>query len=283
MLSIRYPMEINLVGDAAATLRALMPYLQRKADRSWRSDIETRVADWWEKVEKQAEIEADPIHAGKLFAEFSRRMPDDVIVTADSGSAAIWFARNLKMRLGMMASLSGTLATMCPGVPYATAAKFAFPERLAVAFVGDGAMQMLGINGLITIGYHWREWSDPRLIVAVLNNEDLNMVTWELRGLGGTPKVETTQDLPSFNYAAFAELAGLKGIRVETPEAVGPAWEAALSADRPTVIDCRVDPNVLPLPPHISASQAAKFGKAMLKGDPDAAAVIWQTVKNSLG
>jgi pyruvate dehydrogenase (quinone) len=182
----------------------------------------------------------------------------------------------------MKASLSGNLATMCPGVPYATAAKFAFPDRVAIAFVGDGAMQMLGINGLITIAKYWRRWSDPRLVVAVLNNRDLNMVTWELRALGGTPKIEETQDIPDFPYAGFAEMVGLKGIRVDRPERVGSAWEEALSADRPAVIDAVTDPNVPTLPPHITAAQAANYAKALLKGDPNAGAIVWQTLKHSL-
>ena len=282
MLSIRYPMEMGLIGDAALTLRALLPLLRRKEDRSWRERIQKNVADWWESVEKLSHQSADPINPELLFWEASSRLPDGAIISADSGTSANWFARALKLRRGMMASLSGNLATMCPAVPYATAAKFAHPDRVAIAFVGDGAMQMLGINGLITIAKYWRQWRDPRLVIAVLNNQDLNQVTWEQRAMAGSRRTERTQALPEFAYAAYGEMLGLKGIRVERPEEVGPAWDAALAADRPCVIDAVVDPDVPTLPPHITASQAASYAKALAKGDPDAGAIVWQTFKRSL-
>lgn len=281
MVSIRYPMEVNLVGDAAETLRALIPYLDRKEDRSWREDLEKKIKNWWDGERERAELSANPINPEYLFWELSDRLPDNAIVTADSGSAANWFARALKFRRGHMASLSGTLATMCPGVPYATAAKFCYPERVAIAFVGDGAMQMLGINGLITIAKYWEQWSDPRLIVAVLNNQDLNQVTWELRAMGGFPKVEATQNLPEVNFAKYADLLGLKGIRVETPDQVAPAWEEALRADRPVVIDAVVDPNVVSMPPHVTYEQARNFAKSLLSGDPDRYEIIKQSLKRS--
>ncbi len=282
MLSIRYPMEVGLVGDAALTLRALAPMLRQKQDRAWRETIEKNVADWWESVEKLSHQSADPINPELLFWELSPRLPDNAIISADSGTSANWFARALKLRRGMMASLSGNLATMCPAVPYATAAKFAHPDRVSIAFVGDGAMQMLGINGLITIAKYWRQWRDPRLVVAVLNNQDLNQVTWEQRAMAGSRRTERTQAVPEFAYATYAEMLGLKGLRVERPEEVGPTWEAALAADRPCVIDAVVDPDVPTLPPHITASQAASYAKALAKGDPDAGAIVWQTFKRSL-
>jgi pyruvate dehydrogenase (quinone) len=241
MLSIRYPMELNLVGDAAATLKALLPLLKEKANRQWRESLEEQIAEWWKEEEERAHFEGDELNPELVFWEASDQLPDRAIITADSGTSASWFARALKLRRGMMASLSGTLATMCCGVPYATAAKFCFPDRVAIAFVGDGAMQMLGINGLITIAKYWREWADPRLIVVVLNNRDLNMVTWELRALGGSPKIEETQNVPDFSYAQLAKMLELGGVRISTPDQVGPAWEAALSADRPFVIDAVVD------------------------------------------
>ncbi|HET7409651.1 MAG TPA: thiamine pyrophosphate-requiring protein [Paracoccaceae bacterium] len=281
MLSIRYPMEVNLVGDTALTLRALLPHLKRKEDRSWRESLEGKIVDWWEGERERAHLSADPVNPEYLFWELSERLPDNAIVAADSGSSANWFARALKFRRGHMASLSGTLATMCPGVPYATAAKFCHPDRVAIAFVGDGAMQMLGINGLITIAKYWEQWTDPRLIIAVLNNGDLNQVTWELRAMGGSPKVEATQNVPPFNYAQYAEMLGLKGIRVEKPEQVAPAWDAALRSNRPVVIDAVVDPDVASLPPHITYAQAKSFAKSILKGDPDAYDIIKQSVKRS--
>ncbi|HEV8054444.1 MAG TPA: thiamine pyrophosphate-requiring protein, partial [Candidatus Limnocylindrales bacterium] len=263
MLGIRYPTEVNLVGDSAETLRALLPRLERKQERSWREQIEESVVDWWRVLEERAMNAADPINPQRVFWELSPRLPDNCILSSDSGSAANWFARDLKIRRGMMASLSGTLATMGPGVPYAVAAKFCHPDRVAIALVGDGAMQMNGMNELITVAKYWQRWSDPRLIVAVLNNQDLNQVTWEQRVLEGDPKFEASQDIPDVPYARFAELIGLKGIRVETPDEIAPAWEEALAADRPCVLDFVTDPEVPPLPPHITFEQAKMFALAV--------------------
>ena len=277
MLGLRYPMEVNLVGDSRATLRALLPYLEKKADRSWREDIERQVAEWWEVVEARAMHDADPLNPQRVLWELSSRLPDGCIVSADSGSVANWFARDLKLRSGMQASLAGNLATMCPGVPYAIAAKFAHPDKVSIALVGDGAMQMLGNNGLITIARYWKEWADPRLIVLVLNNGDLNQVTWEMRVMAGNPKYDASQRVTDFPYARYAEMLGLEGIRVDRPEAVGPSWDRALRADRPVVLEAITDPDVPPLPPHITVEQARKYASTLLRGDPDEAGIIRQT------
>jgi pyruvate dehydrogenase (quinone) len=282
MLGIRYPTEVNLVGDSAQTLRALVPLLERKSDRSWREDIEENMREWWDLVEDRAMDEADPINPQRVFSELSRRLPDNCILTSDSGSAANWFARNLKLRRGMMASLSGTLATMGPGVPYAIAAKFAHPDRVAIALVGDGAMQMNGLNELITVAKYWRRWTDPRLIVLVLNNRDLNQVTWEQRVLEGDPKFEASQDIPDFPYARYAELLELKGVRVEDPEQIGNAWDEVLSADRPAVLDVVTDPEVPPLPPHITLEQARKFALSVVRGDEARRAMVEQSLRQKI-
>lgn len=280
MLSLRYPMDINLVGDSKATLRALIPMINNKIDRDWREGIENSIKEWWQVVEVKAMTGADPINPQRVFWELSSRLPDNCIITSDSGSAATWFARDLKLREGMKASLSGTLATMCPGVPYTIAAKFAYPDRVAIALVGDGAMQMLGNNGLITISKYWKRWSDPRLIILVLNNSDLNMVTWEQRIMTGNPEFTGSQDLPYFPYAQYAELLGLKGIRVDDPEKIGDAWNQALNADRPVLLEAIVDPNVPPMPPHITFDQMVKFTKTLIKGDAKEAGIINQTFKD---
>jgi len=282
MLGIRYPTEVNLVGDSAETLRALIPHLQPKTDRSWRQRIEDGVREWWQILEARAHNEADPINPQLVFWELSKRLPDGCILTADSGSAANWFARDIKLRRGMMASLSGTLATMGPGVPYAIAAKFAHPDRVVVALVGDGAMQMNGMSELITIAKYWKRWSDPRLVVMVLNNHDLNQVTWEQRAMQGDPKFEASQDLPDVPYARYAELLGLKGIRVDDPDQVGAAWDQALGADRPVVLEAITDPDVPPLPPHISLEQARAMLSALAKGDVDRRGVIRQTLRDKV-
>jgi pyruvate dehydrogenase (quinone) len=279
MTSLRYPMEVNLIGDSAETLRLLIPLLNRKEDGRWRRTIERNVAGWWETLEERAMESADPINPQRVFWELSPRLPDNCILSCDSGSAANWYARDLKIRNGMMASLSGGLATMGCGVPYAIAAKFAHPDRVAIALVGDGAMQMLGMNELITIGKYWQRWSDPRLVVLVLNNRDLNQVTWEQRAMAGDPKFEASQDVPDFPYARFAELIGLQGIRVDRPDQLGDAWERALGADRPVVLEATVDPDVPPLPPHITFKQAKAYASAVLQGDPDSVGTLKASMK----
>ncbi|MEV4254387.1 thiamine pyrophosphate-requiring protein [Spirillospora sp. NPDC049652] len=274
LIGMRYPTEVNLVGDAAETLRSLIPKVRRKDDRSWRETVEGHVSRWWDTVERQARMPADPINPMLLAWELSARLPDDVIVTADSGSAANWYARDLKFRHGMRGSLSGTLATMGAGVPYAIGAKFAHPDRPAVALVGDGAMQMNGLAELITIRRYHELWSDRRLVIAVLHNNDLNQVTWELRAMGGSPKFEESQVLPDVSYASFATSIGLEGIAVDKPEDIGPAWDRALAADRPVVLDVRCDPDVPPIPPHADFSQLKDAAEAIMKGDPDASGVV---------
>jgi pyruvate dehydrogenase (quinone) len=282
MLGIRYPMEINLMGDSRETLRALLPLLARKPERKWRDEIEGNVADWWQVMEARAMNDADPINPERVFWELSSRLPHDSILTSDSGSSANWFARDIKIGSGMSASLSGNLATMGPGVPYAIAAKFAHPHRPVFALVGDGAMQMNGINELITIAKYWRQWNDPRLCVLVLHNNDLNQVTWEQRAMEGDPKFEGSQDVPDFDYAGFAEMVGLKGVRMETAEAVGPAWDEAIAADRPVVIDARTDPDVPPIPPHIEFKQVKNLMFALGKGDSDTKGIIRQGIKDKI-
>ncbi len=280
-LSLRYPMEINLIGDSAATLRALAPLLTRKTDRSWRHKIEKEVTAWWKTLEERAMSSANPINPQRVFWELSPRLPDNCILTADSGSAANWYARDLKIRRGMKASLSGGLASLGAGTPYAMAGKMAFPERTVIACMGDGAMQMNGINVMITIGKYWKQWSNPSLIVLVLNNRDLNQVTWEERVQLGEGKTESTQSIPDFPYARYAELIGLKGIRVDDPEKLGAAWDEALAADRPVIFEARTDPNVPPLPPHITVKDAKNF-MTMIPHEPELASVLKNSAKEML-
>jgi pyruvate dehydrogenase (quinone) len=282
MLSIRYPMECALVGDSKETLRELLPLLQRKEDRSWRDHIEEEIQEWWRLLEERAMQDADPINPQRLFWELNEHLPEDAIVSSDSGSAANWYARDLKLGPSHLASLSGTLATMGPGVPYAIAAKFCHPHRPAVALVGDGAMQMNGMAELITAQKYYKEWADPRLVVLVLNNRDLNQVTWEQRALQGDPMNPETQRIPDVRYGDFAELIGLSGVRVEQPEDISDTWRQAFAADRPFVIDAVCDPDVPPLPPHIRTDQARSLLKALRKGDPEARGVITQSFKEKI-
>jgi pyruvate dehydrogenase (quinone) len=281
-VGMRYPYELNLVGDARATLRALIPLLERKEDRSWREDIEAKVTRWWETMEQEAMVEADPVNPMRLFHELSTRLPNNAIVAADSGSAANWYARQLKFHGDMRGSLSGNLATMGPGVPYGIGAKFGHPDRPVIVFEGDGAMQMNGLAELITIKHYWEQWSDPRLIVAVLHNDDLNQVTWEMRAMEGAPKFAESQTLPNVDYAAFASSLGLQGIYIDKPGDLGPAWERALAAGRPTVLDVRVDPSIPPIPPHATFEQAKATARAILEGDENRRSVIVEGIKTKV-
>ncbi|CAM4275964.1 Putative thiamine pyrophosphate-containing protein YdaP [Mycobacterium basiliense] len=281
-IGMRYPYELNLVGDAKATLRALIPLLKRKSDRSWREQVEAHVDRWWTTVQRTAMTDADPLNPMRLFWELSERLPTNAIIAADSGSSANWYARHLKFPAGVRGSLSGTLATMGPGVPYVIGAKWAHPERPAIAFVGDGAMQMNGMAELITIAKYWRQWSDPRLIVAVLHNNDLNQVTWEMRAMENSPKFVASQELPDVDYAAFARSLGLHGDNLDDAAALGAAWDRALAADRPTVLDVRCDPDVPPIPPHATFEQAKSLVEAVLGGDEDSKGFIKQGVKQKL-
>lgn len=279
LIGLRFPNEINLVGDARTTLAALIPLLETKTDRSWREHIEQNVADWQASMELEAAVSADPVNPMRIFTEFSRRMPENAIVTADSGSAANWYARHLRFRADTRGSLSGSLATMGPGVPYAIGAKFGRPASPVVAFVGDGAMQMNGMAELITVAKYCERWEDQRLIIAVLHNNDLNQVTWELRAMGGAPKFVESQSLPDVDYAAFAASVGLRSEAIRDPEQLGPAWDAALSANRPTVLDIHCDPNIPPIPPHATAEQVVNVLKSALSGDENRWDFIRQGVK----
>ncbi|MER7243216.1 thiamine pyrophosphate-requiring protein [Kribbella sp. NPDC000426] len=282
MIGMRYPFEVNLVGDASRTLHELLALVRPKNERSWLEGIEANVRRWWEVMERRAHTSADPINPELVFHELSPRLPDDAIVAADSGSAANWYARHIRFRGDMRGSLSGTLATMGPGVPYVIGAKFGLPDRPGYALVGDGAMQMNGMNELITIAKYWREWADPRLVVAVLHNNDLNQVTWELRAMGGSPQFLPSQQLPDFPYAGYARLLGLHGVTAEKPEEVAPAWDEAMRADRPCVVEFRTDPAVPPIPPHATWDQLEKALESIVRGDSDRVSMVKEGVKSKV-
>ncbi len=282
MLGLRYPMEVNLLGDSALTLRKLIPMLRPKEAGRWRRRIEKNVASWWQTLATRAHRKADPLNPQRVFHELSPRLPQDALLACDTGSAVFWYSRHLKMGPAMRAAHSGSLASMGAALPYAIAGKFAFPERPVLALVGDGAMQMNGLNELITVAKYWREWADPRFVVLVLNNRDLNMVTWEQRIMQGSPKFPGSQDLPDFPYATYAEMLGLKGLTVADPQAVAPAWDEVLAAPCPVVLEAIVDANVPMLPPHITLEQAKGYLKAVMKGDTDSLGIIKASMKEIL-
>lgn len=277
MLGLRYPCEVNLHGDSAEALRALLPLLEQKTDRSWQESIAKNVQSWWELMEQRAMAPANPVNPQRVVWEMSPLLPYDAIVTSDSGSCANWFARDYRVKQGQRASLSGGLACMGAAVPYAIAAKFAAPEKVVVALVGDGAMQMNNMAELITIQKYWQQWANPRLVICVFNNQDLNQVTWEQRVMEGNPRFEATQQLPDVRYAEFAQSLGLGGIFVDNPDALSTAWQQALQSDRPVVLEVKTDPEVAPLPPHITFKQAKAFMASMAKGDRGAVQVISDT------
>ena len=279
MLSLCYPMELPLIGDSKQSLRALIPLLQRKTDRSWREKIESDIREWWGVVEGRAKQSGNPINPEFVAWELSPRLPDNTILSADSGTTANWYGRDIKMRKSMMGSISGNLATMAAAVPYAIAAKFAYPDRPVVSLTGDGAVQMLGLDGFITVGKYWKEWADPRLIFIVFNNQDLNQVSWEMRIEEGNPRLPLTQSIPDFPYHTFAESVGLMGIRVDKPEDLGRAFDEALSATRPVVMNVYTDPEIETLPPHISFEQAVNFSKTLVKGDTEEIGIGIKSVK----
>ncbi len=282
LIGNRYPNEVNVVADAGEALRALIPLLRRKEDRAWRQEIEEGVARWWRILSERAMQDANPVNPQRVFHELSPRVPDRAILTSDSGSCTDWWARHVKMREDMMAALSGTLATMCPAVPYALAAKFAHPDRPVIAAIGDGAMQMIGINSLIDIARYHDRWVNQVLVVVVLHNDDLNQVTWEQRVMSGDPKLEASQVLPDFPYARYAELLGLEGIRVDRAADVGPGWDRALAAGRPALLEVITDPEVPPLPPHIRFDQAKGIAQALRGGDPGAKEIVKESLRGKL-
>ncbi|MDC7785428.1 thiamine pyrophosphate-requiring protein [Rhodoplanes sp. TEM] len=283
MLSLRYPMEVNLVGDSAETLQALLPLLKQKSSTTaWRKRVEANVADWWKTAEDRAMVSAHPINPQRVAWELSSRLPDRAIVTSDSGSCANWYARDVKIRRGMMCSLSGGLASMGAAVPYAIAAKFAHPDRPVIALIGDGAMQMNNMAELITVAKYRDRWPNKTFVVCVFNNEDLNQVTWEQRVMEGNPRYDASQLIPDVPYHRFAELIGLKGIFVDDPARLGSAWDEALASSVPVVLNVKTDPEVPPLPSHISLQQAKNFTSMLAKVDPAEVHLIADTARQVL-
>jgi pyruvate dehydrogenase (quinone) len=278
-IGMRFPYDVCLVGDARAILGALRPRLVPRPDRRWRDAIERSVQDWCETIEAEALAEASPVNPQRLFYEAAHRLPDDAIVTADSGSGTTWYVRHVRFRPGMRGSLSGALASMGSAVPYAIGAKAAFPGRPVVAFAGDGAMQMNGMAELITVKKYWQTWADPRFVVAIVHNNDLNQVAWEMRARDGAAKVAATHGLPDVDYAGFAAGLGLDATTVDDPEQVAPAWDKALADDRPMVLDVHCSPDVAPLPPRVTSEQARKAALSLVKGETDGWGVLAEAIR----
>jgi pyruvate dehydrogenase (quinone) len=284
-IGMRYPYEVNLVADARQALSALIPLLQRKSERKWREKVETNILHWWQSMERQAMVDSHKpgmVNPMRAVWELSKQLPSNAIVTADSGSSANWYARDLRFGPDTPGSLSGNLATMGPGVPYAIGAKFAHPDQPVIALVGDGAMQMNGMAELITASRYWQGWANPNLVIAVIHNNDLNQVTWEMRAMGGAPKFVESQTIPDVSYAGFASDIGFVAIEVHDAGEIQGAWTRALTSHRPAVLDIYSDPDVPPIPPHATVDEMTAVGKAILSGDEDAWGVVRTGVKHKM-
>lgn len=277
-LGIRYPMEVNLWGDSRATLGALIPLLRQTDDLSWQEGVAKGMKTWERMIQNAAMVDAHPINPRLVFHHLNAQLPSDAIITADAGSTADWYGHHIRLGRNQMGSLSGSLATMLGAMPYALAAKFAYPDRPVVCTIGDGAFQMLGMNELITIKRHWHEWPNASFIVLVLHNSDLNQVSWEMRE-AGNPRWDTAQLVEDMDYARYAEGLGLKGIRVDEPGQVEDAWREAFAADRPVLLDVVTDKNIPPLPPHVTYEQAKSVAKSVIHGDPDSREVITNSAR----
>jgi pyruvate dehydrogenase (quinone) len=279
---LRYPTEINLVGDAGATLSGLLPLLTQKQSTRWR----TKIAGWkqhWEHYSTaRAEATADPVNPEGVVRGISQRLSHDALVAVDCGTATSWYARDLSMRPSQMGSLAGLLLSMGAGMPYAIAAKNAHPDRPVLAMIGDGAMQMNGVNELITVKRYWQNWSDPRFVVLVLNNRDLSYVSWETRGTLGAVPDPASSSLPDVPYADWARLLGLDGARIDTPEQITEVLDRAFAAQRPFVIDALVDANIPLIPPHLIGDQLLKTAKAEFSGDPAFFAILTEGLRETV-
>ncbi|MDN5815452.1 thiamine pyrophosphate-requiring protein [Yaniella sp.] len=276
-LGIRYPTEVNLWGDAKTTLSALLPHLQQH-DTAWQDSIAEQMRDWDAENDRVAQTKADPVNPRRVFTTLNDKLPQNAIITADAGSTADWYGFHIKLGRNQMGNLSGRMASMLGAMPYAMAGKFAHPHRPVVCTIGDGAFQMLGMNGMLTVKRHWKEWDNPTFIVLVVDNGDLNQVSWEMR-VAGDPRWDTAQLVESMDYAGYADLLGFKGIRVDDPDDIEAAWDQAFAADRPVILSVKTDPNTPPLPAHIASAQAKGLAKSLLHGDPDSGEVIAQSAR----
>jgi pyruvate dehydrogenase (quinone) len=280
-LGLRYPTELNLWGDVRATLAALIPLLDIKKDLSWQNGIADEMASWEVEMEEQAMLDYDDgANPRRVYHELNKRLPEHAIVTADAGTTADWYGHHIRLRRGMLGDLSGRLASMMASMPYAIAAKFAYPDRPVICTIGDGAFQMLGMNELITVKKYLAEWENPQLIVLVMHNNDLTQVSWEMRTEDGNPVWRTAQDVESVDYAGWAELLGFTGIRINADDEIEQAWDTAFANQGVTLIDAYVSRNVPPLPPHITKEYARQMGIALLKGDPFELEVIKDSAKS---
>jgi pyruvate dehydrogenase (quinone) len=260
-LGLRYPVEVGLIGDSKRTLSELSPLLKRNDDRRFLEHAQRDMQKWWQLIEERGTRPDVPMKPQVVAWELGKRLHDDAIVCCDSGTIATWWARQIRAKRGQMYSLSGMLASMGNGLPYAIAAQIAYPGRQCVAFVGDGGFSMLMAELATCVKYKL-----PIKIVIVKNNT-LGMIKWEQMVFLGNP--EYGCELQPIDFAMFARACGATGFTIEDPATCGAILDQALAVPGPAVVEAVVDPFVPPMPPKITVDQATKFGEALLKGTPN--------------
>jgi pyruvate dehydrogenase (quinone) len=273
-IGLRYPTDVGLVGDSKQTLQKLLPMLERKQNRKFLEKIQSGIRDWWKLMEERGTRMDKPMKPQVVAWELGKLLDDDAIVACDSGTIATWWARQIKAREGQMHSLSGNLATMACGLPYAMAAQVAYPDRQCVAFVGDGGFSMLMAELATCIKYNL-----PIKIVVIKNNT-LGQIRWEQIVFLGNP--EYGCELQPINFAMAAQAFGATGITIEDPENCAELLQKALQTPGPVVIEAVVDPNEPPMPAHIKPQQATHFAKSMASGQPGAADIIKTIAKDRI-
>jgi pyruvate dehydrogenase (quinone)/pyruvate oxidase len=273
-IGLRYPVETGLVGDSRRTLQALLPLLERNEDRRFLEKAQKGMTEWRALMEERGTRPDRPMKPEVVAHELGRRLPPDAIVSCDSGTVATWWARHIPVRRGQMHSLSGTLASMANGVPYAIAAAVAHPGRPSIAFVGDGGFSMLMAEFATAVKY-----SLPVKVVVIKNNS-LGMIKWEQMVFLGNP--EYGCDLQPIDFAAFARACGGAGFTVDDPARCGAVLEEALAVPGPALVEAVVDPYVPPMPANITVDQARKFAEALAKGQPAAGKIVRTVLKDRI-
>ncbi len=269
MLSNRYPVEVGLVGDSGPTLAALRDRLRPRPDSAWRAEVERHVRNWHEISRQRAEIPADPLNPELVVRRFGERIEADWQLAVDVGSCVYHYVRQMRPPASVPAHLSSTLASMGCGIPFGLAAKESRPRRPVAVVAGDGAMQMLGNGELLTVADRWAHWQDPRFVVLVLHNRDLAEVSWEQREMESQPRFAASQDVPGFDFAGYARLLGLHGVRVADPEDLDEALSEAFAAQKPVVIEATTDRDVPLLPPFPHGRQKLDAMRAGLEAEGD--------------
>jgi pyruvate dehydrogenase (quinone) len=273
-IGLRYPVEVGLIGDSRQALRALLPHLRRNDNRSFLEQAQAGTKKWWKLMEEQGTRQDRPMKPQVVAWELGKRLSDTAIVSSDSGTIATWFARQIPARRGQMYSLSGTLASMANGLPYAIAAQLAYPERQCVAFVGDGGFSMLMAEFATAVKYKLP------IKVIIIKNNTLGMIKWEQMVFLGNP--EFGCELQPIDFVAFARACGGTGIAIEDPTDCGRILERALATPGPVIIEAIVDPFTPPMPAKITLDQTKKFAESLARGEPNRSKIAWTVLSDKV-